>query len=324
MVVLLSVGGLISGCRRAPTPLVVTPVSARQIMDADRRLNDQANASLDLAIQDRHETGAAAQIDDAIFREMHAAGDNAFAYPERETNLQAFVPRQHGYPAEFLGEWTSSASDGSLGTSMGLFVRPTAADPWRVTLYIYAAHDSPDPLPDIAVDKDGYALPLPPAAMKAVSATTDSLPRDVAAYWNRYPDPAFPVPPTLAAGSWTTTHNDDKRTDVAAKAAKQISEVSTTSPGRYQYRSAYRTRAGAALIFFTLTERVTLSVRPPMSLTGPLTYNGLQVLPSPENSGSLTSSLDLLYTMAAVVPLSGRPARVIDGYWGPVSAARVG
>jgi hypothetical protein len=313
--------GLLPGCgHRAP---LLTPTAARQILQTERQLNEQANGALDIDVQDRHETGAAARIDDDAFRRLREAGKTAVPDVYQVSAARTFVPRQYRYPAEFLGQWTETYAGGAHGTSVGLFVRPTPADPWRATLYLYTPSDSPDPLPDLVVDRDGYATRLSFDDLERLNANPDRLAREVADFWNGYADPAFALTPMLAPGTWTTTRNEETRGDVAKKSAQNQVEQFSASPGPYRYDSAYRTRFGGALLFISVVEHIVVAVVPPMSLVTPVDYRGRQVLPLAVTKGAHEVWVDVLHLIAVDVPPGGRQARLIDGYSGPIAAARV-
>ncbi len=323
VVAVVVLAGLLAGCGRRRVPLL-TPTAALGIIRTERELNDRANAALDVDLQDRHETGAAARIDDDGFRRLLEAGKTSVPDVVHTSASRAFVPRQYDYPAEFLGQWTETGADGTHGTSLGLFVRLAPGDAWRVTLYIDAPSDSPDPLPELAVDRDGYAVRLSAGQTHKLRTSADDITRDLAEYWNGYADPTVPLSPALAAGSWTTQRNENTRQDVAKKAREQQSERFSASAGPYRYSTAYRTRSGDTLLFISLVERIAVSVVPPMSFSTAMTYRGRQVLPLSVTQGAHEMFVDILYTIAVVEPPAGRPVRVIAGYSGPIGAARVG
>jgi hypothetical protein len=313
--------GLLVGCHHRGTP-ILTPGAAMRVMETDRQLNDRANATLDTGLQDQHETGAAAQIDDASFGQLRQAGKSAIPEPFQESGPRAFVPVQYSYPAEFLGEWTETSATGH-GQSLALFVKTAPADHWRAAMFIWQGSNSPDPLPDLAVGKDGYARRLSPTELARLSTSPAQLADDLASYWNRYPEPSATLPPSLAPGGWTTARNERIRQDLAQKSAQQLDEKWVASPGPFQYRSAYRTRSGDALVFLSIVEHIVVSTVADQSFVTPLSYQGQQVLPLAVTKGAHVLSLDVLYTIAALEGAGGRPARAINGYYGPIAAARV-
>jgi hypothetical protein len=321
--VVLVTAAMLLGCGRRRGPLL-TPTAALGIIRTERDLNDRANATLDVDLQDRHETGAAARIDDDAFRRLLVAGKTAVPGAVQTNGSRAFVPRQSDYPAEFLGQWTETGADGTHGTTLGLFVRLAPGDAWRVTLYVYAPSDSPDPLPELAVDRDGYAVRLSVGQTQKLRTSADDITRGLAEYWNGYADPTFPLSTPLAAGGWTTQRNENTRQDVAKKAREQQTERFSASAGPYRYGTAYRTRSGDALLFISLVEHIAVSVVPPMSFSTAMTYRGRQVLPLSVTQGAHEMFVDVLYTTAVVEPPAGRPVRLIAGYSGPIGAARVG
>ena len=80
---------------------------------------------------------------------------------------------------------------------------------------------------------------------------------------------------------------------------------------------------GGALLFISVVEHIVLAVVPPMSLATSLEYRGRQVLPLAVTKGAHEVWVDVLHLIAVDVPPDGRAARVIDGYSGPIAAARV-
>jgi hypothetical protein len=315
--------GLVTGCRHQEAPPLVTPAAALQVLQTNRELNDRANSTLDVGLEDQHESGAAAQIDDNAFRQLQQAGKTAIPEPFQESQLEAFVPVQSRYPAEFLGEWTETSAQGH-GRSLGLFVKAAPDDRWRVSLFIYQPSDSPDRLPDLTTDKHGYARRLTAAELGHLSVSPALLASNLSAFWNGYRDASAPSSIALAPGNWTTGRNERVRQDLAHKAAQNLDETWEASTGPFHYGSAYRTRSGDALVFFSVIEHITVSARSPLSFVTPLSYRGQQVLPLAVTKGAHVLSLDVLYTIAALVGPGSRPPRVIGGYSGPIAAARAG
>jgi hypothetical protein len=148
--------------------VIVTPAQARVIEAAYDVTNNKANATNDIALQDKHEEGGARALDDALFRVAIKVGV-ASDTPYKAEGVQVFVPRQTSYPAFFLSyihpKFSGEAT--SKYVSATLFERDSAASTWKATeATFFSAGDAAK----LTVDKDGYIPTLVPSTLSVSPA----------------------------------------------------------------------------------------------------------------------------------------------------------
>ena len=126
--------------------VVLTPAGAVAVVKDYLTANNLANAHWDLRLQNAHEAGSAAVIDDAYFRIGTAVGlphTPAFG----ATGVKVYLPRQTRYPAVFVAYYRSKivGKPAGKGTNVALFQRASVRDRWRVTSepYIPAGFEVP-------------------------------------------------------------------------------------------------------------------------------------------------------------------------------------
>ncbi|MDX6254497.1 MAG: hypothetical protein QOJ11_831 [Frankiales bacterium] len=173
---------------------VVTPAQAASIVKAYLRANNAANAHFNRALQDRHEAGSAAVIDDAYFRIAVKVGLPPVA-PFQASGLKVYVPRQPRYPALFVAYYHAkfSGKPAARDTSVALFQRRSARDTWRVISEptIPAGFE----VPKFVVGPDGYlptlagtTLAYSPTRLNKLwiaAQTADAAGKPIAAVWAR-------------------------------------------------------------------------------------------------------------------------------------------
>jgi hypothetical protein len=80
---------------------VVTPGEVSSIVAADTVINNRANSSLSLSLQNSHESCLQQILDDATYRGDLAAGSNTLGGSFDQVPGRVLVPHQTAYPAFF-------------------------------------------------------------------------------------------------------------------------------------------------------------------------------------------------------------------------------
>jgi len=136
------------------------PAEAAKVLADFVRQNNKAKRAYDEHTIASVESGPLGAIDQAAMRAKHANSPqgNPRAGALVLSGQKFFIPEQRGWPKFFVAEATSNV-DGD--TRWLLAFRRSAPDqPWKAGFLCLAA---PDELPDFAVDKHGYAEPVPSA-----------------------------------------------------------------------------------------------------------------------------------------------------------------
>ena len=153
----------------AGNSVVLTPAGAAAVVKDYITANNRANAHWDQRLQNMHETGSAAVIDDAYFGIGAAVGlPHAPAFGT--TGLKVYLTRQTRYPAVFVAYYRPKTvgKPASKYTNVALFQRTSARDRWRVSdePHIPAGFE----VPRFEVDAAGYIPAWDPASMSVPAA----------------------------------------------------------------------------------------------------------------------------------------------------------
>jgi len=307
---------VVTGCSRAP--LVLTPTIAKTAVARDDVLNAKANNSLDVGLQDQHETGAAAAIDDALFRRLRAQGKTSLGSPpSRSGDLGVFAPRQGNYPAAFLARREVTLSNNSAQSEFMVFVANGEGKPWREAAYTYLELNEPQP--SLAVDRQGFARRINEGG-RGFGVTPADLPTQYASFLSHYNEP--PPQSVFAPGARTTEQLTATRAHVASQEANNTTTISFRPVGYPVY--CFATTSGGAFCLFSFLSTESYVTRPGTSFTTPLFGPGNEViLDQRETGGHASSTLELLRTRGALIPLRSTraPVQVVGNYVGVVNAS---
>ncbi len=250
----------LAACPR-PVGALVTPAAAKAAVAADDAVNNRANAALDLAIQDGHEAGAAAVLDDASF-----VLDHALATPGPATfthsDLRVGVAFQTAYPLSFVvfGHYDPGA-DASTTTTVTptpgprptgdrilVYDRQSASTPWKNVAAVTLPAGVPTPT--LATDCNGFAL--------AVAAFDPSLavpPGSLATRLARYLTAnaaSGATPSDLLGGAGSTAILAGIRAAAAYDALLGATLSYSAAPGDFP-TAAWRTAEGGALVMLAVS-----------------------------------------------------------------------
>ncbi len=296
-----------------PSGQVVTPGEVDSIVASDTAINNKANASLSMTLQNTHESCMQEVLDDATYRGELAAGAKTLGGSFDQAPRRAFVPHQSSYPAYFSVLAEDRASSQPTTTNLLTYVKVAPSAGWKLgsSSQILGPTDGGVSVPKAATDTHGYATSLDVkdaddlliapdetagrvAAAFTAEAATGKLPPGISAEFG--PD-GVANPHTIAgaysaAGTVTTTFS----ATVPASAATGRPSLDCPSP-------AYRLADGGALVTFTAFSQEHVKVRSGEAVVQPSNRSALGVLLPPGTYSSVTlTSGDM---GVAIVPPAG-------------------
>jgi hypothetical protein len=117
-----------------PAGLTVSPADVGTIVANDTAINNKANGTLSIALQDSHEACLQDVMDDYNFRGLQAAGRKTSGPPFEQQPRRAFIARQSSYPAYF-SVLTKFVAHSSPNTDNVLtYVKSSSSSPWKLAL----------------------------------------------------------------------------------------------------------------------------------------------------------------------------------------------
>lgn len=166
-----------------PAGVVVSPADVGPIVAADTAVNNRANATLSLSLQDSHETCLQDTMDDLFYRAQDAAGETTSSPAFEQLPKTAYVPRQSGYPAVFSVLASDVEAKEPTTTVLLDYVRTAAGSPWKLASSsgIIGPTDAGVAVPAVATDAGGYATALDPSAGDGLAVAPDQVAARVAA-----------------------------------------------------------------------------------------------------------------------------------------------
>ncbi|MFC5724025.1 hypothetical protein ACFP1Z_28045 [Streptomyces gamaensis] len=215
---------------------------APQVLEAFNDGYNEAYSKLDPAVIDRVETGPLAEIGHADMTTQSALtpGGNP-GYPVLVLDDARFtIPRQAGWPKFFLAD-TRSNRDGNRW--FVLFTQERARAPWKAA---YLSILSQDKVPEFALDKDGWAEPVP--AVRGADPKLAFAPDEVSSTYTTYLRTGDEK--LFAPGRRTSELREEReklrRTPTFWTDYIDVPEHAPAFPA-----PALRTKDGGALVFFT-------------------------------------------------------------------------
>ena len=117
----------------AATGQVLTAGDVASIVASDTAINNRANASLSISLQDSHEACLQQILDDATYRGDLAAGSNTLGGSFDQVPGRAFVPRESDYPAFFSVLAQDRAASQPTTTNLLTYVKTSRSARWKLT-----------------------------------------------------------------------------------------------------------------------------------------------------------------------------------------------
>lgn len=291
---------LVAGCGGAPASNpgpgpALTVHQAVSVVRAYDRANSKAAFTLDVRLQNQHEEGVTARMDDGYFRGLRLLGrksESSTATPPT-WRVSVDVPHRTATPADFLAV-VSLPGHATYGSGLLVLRKDSARASWRVAYEV----DLPAG-PTLPVVADGAAVSPDRAALE-----------QVAAYWRSSAVRASPLG-TLAGGRFTSQVGTSLRSANAATLAQHHARETERVTLDRAAPAAFRLRGGGTLVFGAID--VVFQVRQ-------LATSGSAFV-QPANRGTLPPYLapghytgfsqDDIFQVALVVPPRGRPIQVV-------------
>ena len=308
----------------APRPSakpVVTPSQVPSIVSADTAINNQANSSLSLPLQDSHESCLQQILDDATYRGDLAAGSNTLGGSFNQVPGSAFVPRETTYPAFFSVLAEDRSTSGPVTNNLLTYVKTASHARWKLasSSEILGPTDAGVAVPASATDADGYATSLAGAgsdglvtapdrvaALVAKGFTSEVITGKLPAGLSAQFGPKNVDDPHSIAASYARLGTVAMRFSTATPSA-----AAAGAPSRECPYPAYRLADGGALVTFPVFATTIVQVRAGYVVTQPTNRTALGVLLPPGTYTSVTTVAGDM-DVAIVPPVhSHQPIQVI-------------
>jgi len=281
-----------------PTGQVIAPGDVASIVASDTVINNRANASFSITLQDSHETCLQQILDDATYRGDRAAGSNTLGGSFDQVPGRVLVPHETGYPAFFSVLAEDRASAQPTTNNLLTYVKTAPSARWKLasSSEILGPINAGVAVPAAATDADGYVMSVDPAAGDGLVTAPDNVAaRVAAAFTSEAASGKLPAgisaqfgpknaadPHSIAAsyaGVGTVTVQFTATTPAAAAAGAQSRDCPYP---------AIRLADGGALVTFAVFEKLVVHVQTGNVVVQPSDRSALGVLLPPGDYSSVT------------------------------------
>ncbi|WP_396448874.1 hypothetical protein [Actinomadura sp.] len=207
-----------------------------------------------------------------------------------------YIPRLTGYPHWFAADTVTGEGDRAVRHAM-LFTQAKAGAPWLLAADPYPSAPA---LREIALDPEGYAAPVDPAA-KDLAVAPAKLPQAHAALLTDGPRASGAA--LLADGAKTNETYKALKQGEQALAGRGVTLSSRFSPAPYQV-FALRTKDRGAVVWYVLKQNEAYSA----AKRGRLAVSGDLVGLAPARAAKTRMDTTVLVQYLATVPAKGRAA----------------
>jgi S1-C subfamily serine protease len=297
---------------------VVALGDVASIVAADTTVNNRANASLSIPLQDSHETCLQAILDDATYRGDLAARSNTLGGSFDQIPDRAFVPRETTYPAFFSVLAEDRASSEPTTQNFLTYVKTSASAPWKLasSSEILGPTSTGVPVPRAATDTAGHVTILEGAGGDGLVTAPDNVATRVAAAFSSEVA-SGKLPPGISA-QFGPKNEADPHSIAAPYARLGAVSVQFTAalpaaaaagaPSPQCPYPAIRLADGGALVTFAVFANAVVHVRAGYVVKQPSNRSAFGGLLPP---GSYTSLRMLVgNTDLAIVPPAGSPSPI--------------
>jgi S1-C subfamily serine protease len=281
-----------------PSGQVVTPGEVDSIVASDTAINNNANASLSMALQDSHESCLQEVLDDTTYRGELAAGAKTLGGSFDQVPRRAFVPHENTYPAYFSVLAEDRASSQPTTTNLLTYVKVAPSAQWKLSSSseILGPTDAGVSVPETATGAQGYATSLDVQDTNGMLIAPDQVAGRVASAFTA--EAATGKLPTGISAEFGPKSVADPHTIAAAYS--EIGPVTTTfsatvpasaaagRPSRDCPSPAYRLADGGALVSFTVFSQIHVKVRSGEAVVQPSNRSALGMLLPPGTYSSVT------------------------------------
>jgi S1-C subfamily serine protease len=166
LTILLAASSAAVAARAATTGQVVTPAQVASVVAADTAVNNKANASLSISLQNSHETCLQETLDDATYRGELAVGEKSLGASFDQVPTRSFVPRETTYPASFSVLAADKATSEPTSNNLLTYVKASASSSWKLasSSSILGPTAAGVAVPAAATDSGGYVTTLAPSS----------------------------------------------------------------------------------------------------------------------------------------------------------------
>ena len=300
---------------------VVTPGEVPSIVAADTAINNRANSSLSLSLQNSHESCLQQTLDDATYRGDLAAGSNTLGGSFDQVPGRVFVPRETTYPAFFSVLAEDRASSGPVTNNLLTYVKTSPDAHWKLasSSEILGPTDAGVKVPAVATDAQGYVTSLDRAtsdglvtapdkvaALVAKAFTSEAVSGKLPAGISAQFGPKNVANPHSTSASYANIGTATMRFSTVTPAVAAAGAPSPECP-----YPAYRLADGGALVMFPVFATTLVQVKAGYVVTQPSNRSALGTLLAPGTYNSMrmvAGDIDV-----AVVPptRSRQPIQVI-------------
>jgi hypothetical protein len=321
-----------------PAGTVVAPADVGPIVSADTAVNNRANATLSLTLQDSHEACLQQTMDDINYKAAQRFGVTSFGGAFDQAPHGSYVPLQSSYPASFsvLAEDVPAKGSGASTdtTAFLTYSKVSASSSWKLTSSseILGPTSLGVAVPAAQTGTGGYATSLPLGQTDGLVMTPASVAARVAtAFTTEAADGALPSGITAEFGPAAESADPHLLVQGFAAQGKVSVTFSTTAPAATAAAMTapgcgfptYRLADGGALVVFPLFETLSFTASSASGVAQPADQGEFGSLLAPGTYSSVvTVAGDVC---VAIVPPAGSsaPVHVIGSGIEPISASGV-
>jgi S1-C subfamily serine protease len=295
---------------------VLTPSEVAAVVAADTSINNHANASLSLSLQDSHETCLQQSMDDATYRGELAAGAKTLGGAFTQVPVRDYVPQESQYPAYFSVLAKDEAPSQSTTSELLTYVKTSASSRWKLasSSAILGPTAAGVAVPAAATNAQGYVTSLAAGSSDGLKVAPGKVGALIAsAFASEAKSGKLPAGITAEFGvdGASNPHAIKTSYDVAGS----VTSTFTTSaprgvagPSAACPYPAIRLADGGALVTFPLFLTITVHVRTGSVVVQPSARTSLGVLLAPGEYTEIT--LVFGDVGLAVVPKAGSSAPI--------------
>jgi S1-C subfamily serine protease len=275
---------------------VVTPSEVSAVVAADTTINNHANATLSLALQDSHEACLQESMDDATYRGELAAGAKALGGAFSQIPVRSYVPQESSYPAYFSVLAEDKANSEPTTNDLLTYVKASASSHWKLasSSQILGPTSAGVAVPAAALSAKGYVTSLTAGSSDGLKVAPGKVGALIAAaFTSEAKSGKLPAGITaeFGANGAADPHTIKTSYDVAGSVT---SKFSTSSPSGVSGPSSacpypsFRLANGGALVTFPLFLTITIQVPTGSVVVQPSSRSSLGVLLAPGEYTELT------------------------------------
>jgi S1-C subfamily serine protease len=295
---------------------VLTPSEVTSVVAADTAVNNQANASLSVSLQNSHETCLQASMDDATYLGDQAAGEKSLGSSFQQVPVRSYVPEESGYPAYFSVLAQDKAASEPTTNDILTYVKATASSHWKLasSTEILGPTAAGVAVPAAALNAKGYVTALAPGSSDGLKVAPGKVPGEIAtAFTSEAKSGKLPAGITAEFGlqNVANPHTIQSSYDAAGSVTTQFTTAAPSGvPGASAAcpYPALRLADGSALVTFALFLKIEIRVPSGSVLVQPTSRSNLGVLLAPGQYSSI--SLVFGDVGVAVVPKAGSSAPI--------------